>query len=82
MKSLYLISALLCWTAIWALATPADAGECKTAGKDCLFVDAAGCLIECPQGTCCKIKGAKCAYGFGQDAECSCFPCEPGGGGT
>jgi len=62
-----------------ALASSPRADWCYSPGLYCLFVDAAECGRECPEGTCCVIKGAYCAFGFGVDAVCKCKPCAPHG---
>ncbi|MCB1033269.1 MAG: hypothetical protein KDD47_05485 [Acidobacteria bacterium] len=52
------------------LAVPGQADTCRSNGRTCLFVDAAGCAITCVHE--CWVTGPSCILGFGSDAICRC----------
>jgi hypothetical protein len=55
---------------------------CSSPFKQCLFVDAAGCSVDCTADECCVKKTGYCVFGFGVDAACDCVPCGARDGGA
>lgn len=49
-----------------------DRCYCLAEGAECLFGDANGCHVSCPDGLLCDCRGASCSFGFPRASRCRC----------